>query len=249
MIIEPHQIIVSGLSVEVVRKAIKNLHLGVYPPHGCVRVAAPLAVNDDAIRLAVVTRLGWIKKQQTKFTTQARQTPREYVTGETHYFQGQRYRLNVVHQEGRSHVAIRNKSIIDLFVNKSADKTQREKIFQVWYRQQIKLLVPDLLAKWETVIGVKAAEWGIKQMKTKWGTCNTQSKRIWLNLELIKKPVACLEYIIVHELVHLLEKNHNDYFITHMDAFMPLWRLRREELNRSILGHSDWGLSVTQCTK
>ena len=240
MNIETHHITVSGLSVEVIRKRIKNLHLGVYPPHGRVRVAAPLAVKDDAIRLAIVTRLGWIKRQRTKFKEQPRQTPREYVSGETHYFKGQRYRLNVVYQDDHAHIAIRNKSTIDLFVNKGAGKIQREKVFQGWYRQQIKLLIPALLTKWETIIGVKAAEWGVKQMKTKWGTCNTKAKRIWLNLELIKKPVECLEYILVHELVHLLEKSHNDNFIALIDKFMPLWRFRREELNHTPLRHSDW---------
>lgn len=241
MTTDTHQIKVSGLTVDVVRKDIKNLHLAVYPPIGRVRVAAPLRVSDEAVRLAVVSRLGWIKKQKTKFTNQARQSEREYVSGESHYCQGQRYRLNVIYQSGSSRVAIRNKSAIDLYVREGNDKVQRERVILSWYRQNLKELIPDIIAKWEKVIGVQVADWRVKQMKTKWGTCNIDAQRIWLNLELAKKSTQCLEYIILHEMVHLLEKHHNDHFTVLMNKFMPQWRLHREELNRSALGHEEWG--------
>jgi predicted metal-dependent hydrolase len=237
---ETHNIRVSGLLVEVVRKRIKNLHLGVYPPSGRVRVAVPLHVTDEAVRLAVITRLAWIKRQRAKFEKQERQSERDYVTGESHYFQGRRYRLNVVYRKGRAHVVVRNKSTIDLFVREGSTTAQREKVFVQWYRQQLKAMIPPLIEKWESIIGETVAAWGVKKMKTKWGTCNIKARRIWLNLELVKKPVQCLEYIIVHEMVHLLERHHNDRFAALMDKFMPQWRLHRDELNRSALRHEMW---------
>jgi predicted metal-dependent hydrolase len=240
MIIERRQISIRGLPVDVVRKAIKNLHLGVYPPHGRVRVAAPLAVTDEAVRLAVIGKLGWIKRQRARFEDQPRQSKREMVSGESHYFLGQRYRLNVEVQNGPARVAIRNKRKIDLFVREGSDTAQRERVLHAWYRQQLKSLIPPLIAQWEAAMGVKVAEWGVKQMKTKWGACNLEARRIWLNLELAKKPVRCLEYIIVHEMAHLLERHHNDRFTKLMDSFMPQWRLQRAKLNRAPLGHATW---------
>ncbi len=235
-----HQIKVGKLIVDVVRKDIKNLHLAVYPPFGRVRVAAPLRVNDEAVRLAVISRLSWINKQKNKLTNQARQSEREYLTGESHYFQGRRYRLNVIWQSGKAYVAIRNKSTIDLFVTKDSDKARREEVMLKWYRQQLKDQIPSLLAHWEKLIGVRVNDWRLKKMKTKWGTCNIEVNRIWLNLELAKKSSQCLEYIIVHEMTHLLERHHNDRFIKLMDEFMPQWRVYRDELNHSLLGHEVW---------
>lgn len=240
MTTDTHQINVSGLAVDVVRKDIKNLHLGVYPPMGRVRVAAPLRVSDEAVRLAVISRLSWIKRQKIKFTKQARQSAREYVSGESHYFQGRRYRLKVIYQNDKPRVIIRNKSIIDLYVQEGSELAQRQKVLLTWYRQQLKELIPALVEHWEPIIGVKVASWHIKHMKTKWGTCNIEAQRIWLNLELAKKSVQCLEYIIVHEIVHLLERHHNDHFIELMNKFLPQWRLHREELNHSPLGHEEW---------
>lgn len=235
-----HQITVSGLVVDVVRKNIKHLHLAVYPPDGRVRVAAPLRVNDEAVRLAVITRLGWIKKHQTKFKGQQRQSPREYVSGESHYFQGQRYLLHVIYQDHPPRVEIRNKTTIELHVRTGSDAAHKARVMQAWYRSQLKESIPALLAKWEAVVGVQSQEWGVRQMKTRWGSCNVRARRIWLNLELAKKPVHCLEYIIVHELVHLLERLHNDRFNAYMDRFMPQWHLYRAELNSAPLGHEDW---------
>jgi hypothetical protein len=240
MIIEGRQISIRGLPVDVVRKSIKNLHLGVYPPHGRVRVAAPLAVSDEAVRLAVIGKLGWIKRQRARFEDQPRQSKREMVSGESHYFLGQRYRLNVELQNGAGRVAIRNKRTLDLFVREGSDTAQRERVLLAWYRRQLKALIPPLIAQWEAAMDVKVAEWGVKQMKTKWGACNVEARRIWLNLELAKKPVQCLVYIIVHEMAHLLERHHNDRFTKLMDSFLPQWRLQRAELNRAPLGHATW---------
>lgn len=226
--------------MEVLRKDIKNLHLGVYPPHGRVRVAAPLVVSDDAVRLAVINKLGWIKRQKARFSEQSRQSQREMVNGESHYFLGRRYRLRVHEQDGPAKIALHGIASIDLFVRPDASLKQRETALLRWYREQLKAVIPPLMEKWQPVIGVVVADWGIKKMKTKWGGCNTKARRIWLNLELAKKPVHCLEYIIVHELVHLLERKHNARFIIMMDQFMPKWQSYRKELNRSVLSHEKW---------
>lgn len=235
-----HQIDVNGLAVDVVRKDIKNLHLAVYPPNGRVRVAAPLRVNDEAVRLAVIARLAWIKRQQLKFEEQERETQREYVNGESHYFQGARYRLNVIVRDAPSRVIVRNKRFIDLYVRPHSTLEQRERIMSAWYRAYLRQTVPPLIEKWASIIGVEVAEWGIKQMKTRWGTCNIKARRVWLNLELAKKSARCLEYILVHEMVHLLERHHNERFLELMNKFMPQWRLLREELNRAPLSHETW---------
>ena len=235
-----HQLIVNGLVVDVVRKDIKNLHLAVYPPGGRIRVAAPLQVNDEAVRLFTISRLSWIKRQQAKFQDQERQSAREIISGESHYHQGHRYLLNVEYREGPPTVHIRNNKILDMFVRPGSDTRERERVLINWYRRQLKEAIAPLIAKWEAIIGVQVAEWGVKQMKTKWGTCNIEARRIWLNLELIKKPAHCLEYIIVHEMIHLLERHHNERFMMYMNQFMPLWQHYREELNRAPLGHATW---------
>ncbi|HEY0754161.1 MAG TPA: SprT family zinc-dependent metalloprotease [Ktedonobacteraceae bacterium] len=237
---EKHQITVDGLIVDIVRKDIKNLHLGVYPPAGRIRVAAPLRVNDEAVRLFTISRLAWIKRQQARFEQQERQSAREFVSGESHYYQGRRYLLNVVYRAGTPTAAIRNNKTLDLFVRPGSDSAERERVLLTWYRRRLKEEIAPLLAKWEAIIGVQVAEWSVKQMKTKWGTCTIKARRIWLNLELSKKPVHCLEYIIVHELVHLLERHHNERFMAYMNRFMPLWQHYREELNREPLGHETW---------
>ncbi|QBQ56180.1 M48 family metallopeptidase [Nitrosococcus wardiae] len=235
-----HFIEVSGLRVEVVRKAIKNLHLGVYPPVGRVRVAAPLRVDDEAVRLAVISKLGWIRRQQARFLEQPRQSPRQMVTGESHYFQGRRYRLHVVEENAAPRVQLKGNTALELYVRPGSDATKRRAILNEWYRRELKALVPNLIIQWEPVIGVQVAEWGVKKMKTKWGTCNIAARRVWLNLDLAKHPFRCLEYILVHEMVHLLERYHNDRFRHLMDQFLPSWRLRHEELNQGPLAHEHW---------
>ena len=237
---EARQITVNGLRVYIVRKAIKNLHLGVYPPHGRVRVAAPLRVSDDAVRLAVIGKLGWIRRQRARFEAQPRQSAREMVRGESHYFLGTRYRLCVIHWDGAPRVVLHNRSTMQLHVQPGTSAEQRERVLQRWYRQQLKELIPPMIEKWETIIAVKVAAWGVKKMKTKWGSCNREARRIWLNLELAKKPLQCLEYIVVHEMMHLLERHHNGRFTTLMDELLPNWRLHRDGLNDAPLGHETW---------
>ena len=235
-----HKIIVNNIIVDVVRKDIKNLHLAVYPPTGRVRIAAPLKSNDDAIRLFVISKLSWIKKHKIKFETQERQTAREYVTGESHYYQGKRFLLNVTHENAMNKVIIRNKTSIDLFIDKDSTLEQRHRIMTEWYRKQLKEQISPILDKWQKIIGVAACDYRIRRMKTKWGSCNVAARSILLNLELIKKPKHCIEYIVVHELVHFLERHHNDRFISHMDKFMPQWRNYRDELNCFVLNHAHW---------
>ena len=234
------EIKVSGLAVQIVRKDIKNLHLGVYPPNGRVRVAAPLALTDDAVRLAVISRLAWIKRQRAKFEGQPRQSEREMVTGESHYFLGQRLRLNVIEHHGAGKVVLPNKSTMTLYVRPGTSSVQRKQVLQRWYREQLKALIPPLVDKWQTTLGVQITDWGIKKMKTKWGACTIEARRIWLNLELAKKPVQCLEYIVVHELIHLLQGHHNQRFMAFMNQHLPTWRVWRDMLNHAPLAHENW---------
>lgn len=235
-----HQIEVSGIVVDVVRKDIKNLHLAVYPPHGRVRVAVPRYVEDEAVRLAVISKLPWIQRQQKQFLTQERQTQRQYISGESHYFEGQRYLLHVEYRDEVPSVTIRNKKILELVVRPGSDITHRERVLLHWYRERLKQQAAPLIDKWQSIIGVQVDDWRTKQMKTKWGSCNIEARRIWLNLELAKKPIQCLEYIVVHELVHLLERHHNARFIRLMDTYLPNWRMVRDELNREPLAHENW---------
>jgi predicted metal-dependent hydrolase len=236
-----HQIEVRGIPIEIVRKDIKNLHLGVYPPNGRVRAAVPLRLDDEAVRLAVVARLGWIRRQQERFAAQVRQSQREMVSGESHYVQGQRYRLHVIEHDGPPSVAVRNRTTLELRVRPDSDREQREAVLYAWYRRQLRAQIPPLLAKWQPILGVDVADWRIKKMKTRWGSCTIEAQRIWLNLELAKKPPACLEYILVHEMVHLLERHHNERFQALMEHFLPNWQMARDVLNRAPLAHEDWG--------
>jgi len=235
-----HYIEVRGLPIEIVRKEIKNLHVGVYPPAGRIRVAAPLRINDEAVRLAVISRLSWIRRQQTQFTNQERQSHREFVSGESHYFQGRRYRLNVVEHDGPSFVYLPNIRTMQLFVRPALYGKQREAVVQQWYRRSLRKQIPQLLERWEAKLGVTVADVRIRRMKTRWGGCNANARRIWLNLELAKKAPKCLEYILVHEMVHLLERHHNDRFRSVMDKIMPSWRSYRDELNRAPLANENW---------
>lgn len=228
------QITVSNITIDVVRKDIKNLHLGVYPPTGRVRIAAPLKVTNEAVRLFAVSKIAWIKKHKRGFEKQERQSLREYVTGESHYFNGKRYLLNVITDTGPLKVHVRHK-YIDLHVKENHTPTQRAAVLNKFYRNYLKEVVPGIIAKAEKALGVKLEEYSIKQMKTKWGTCNIEEKRIWLNLELAKKNIESIEYIIVHEMVHLLERHHNEKFIAYMDKFMPHWKFYKEELNKQPL--------------
>ncbi|OED37904.1 metal-dependent hydrolase [Chromatiales bacterium (ex Bugula neritina AB1)] len=230
---------IGGLAVQIHRKAIKNLHLAVLPPDGKVRVSVPAHITTEAVRLAVIDKLGWIKRQQKAFQEQARQAERRYVSGETHYFFGRAYRLKV-QDSGKTHISIGAGNRLVLSIRSNADAPARERAMERWYREQLKARVPALLEKWQPKVGKQATCCGIKKMKTKWGSCNTDTGSIWLNLELAKKPVPCLDYILVHELVHLHERTHNEQFRGWMDRLMPDWSERRRLLNQSPLSHEYW---------
>jgi predicted metal-dependent hydrolase len=234
--IKRDSITLRGLRVEVLHKDIKNLHLGVYPPDGRVRVAAPLHVKKDAVRLAVVTRLGWIKRQRAKFEAQVRQSPREMVDGETHYVFGRPYRLRVIASTGRPQVSLRNKTFLELHIPADSTAQSRAKVLDQWYRTELAVVAVALKEKWEFRLGVRAEKCEIRKMRTKWGSCNPQSGRVILNVELAKKPHNCIEYIVLHELAHLVERQHSDRFIALMSKHLPNWRQLKESLNQQPLG-------------
>jgi predicted metal-dependent hydrolase len=239
--ISPEILQIANVQIDVVRKNIKNMHLAVYPPHGRIRLAVPENTDEEILRLFAISKLGWIKKHVKNFKEQARETKRDYVSGESHFFQGKRYILEVHEDKGYSKVSVNGTKKINFKVPTGATTEDKSRIMKEWYRKQLKIQIPPLIQKWEKVVGVQVNDWGVKQMKTKWGACNIEAKRIWLNLELAKKPPICLEYILVHELVHLHEKNHNERFIALMNQFMPKWRLHRNELNSLPIVHNEWG--------
>lgn len=234
------QITIGNIKIDVVCKDIKNAHLAVYPPKGRVRIAAPLKMNEDAIRLFAISKLSWIKRNQRKFEIQERVTPREYKQRESHYFRGRRYLLHIVETEASPKVLLKNKTYIDLYIRPGASTKKRHEIITEWYRAELKKQIPAIIEKWENILNVKVKSWQAKQMKTKWGSCNIAEKRIWINLELAKKPEHCLEYIIVHEMVHLRERHHDDKFLYYMDTYLPNWRKLKSELNRLPASHADW---------
>lgn len=231
---------VGGITVEVVRKDIKNLHLGVYPPHGRVRIAVPMHIDDEAARLAVANKLSWLKKQIAAFARQPRLSDPDAVSGESWYVFGQRYRLLVVTSKGKPEVRKPTKSRLELHVPSRCKKEIRLTMLDRWYRKQLREAAEPLLSEWESKIGVKAEFWGVKRMKTKWGSCSHETSRVWLNSELAKKPIECLEYIVVHELIHLREPSHDDNFVKLMDKYLPNWQSLRDILNSTPLAHEDW---------
>lgn len=236
---EQRDLIVGGLRVEVRRKDNKHLHLGVYPPHGRIRVSAPLRTKDDTIRLAVVTRMPWIRRRQKALREQPRQTERELITGETHYVRGRPYRLSVVERRGPP--TVRLGSRLEIVLRPGHTQRQRESLLQAWYRRQLTSEVDKLVRRWAPRLGVHVNEVRIKRMRTRWGTCTQAAKRIWINSELAKKAPRCLEYIVVHELVHLIHKRHDESFVAIMDRELPRWRAARLLLNQQPLAHEKWG--------
>ena len=234
------QILIRNIKIDVVRKDIKNIHLAVYPPSGRVRIAAPVGVNDDTIRLFAVSKLGWIKQLQRKFEGQERIPKREYKNRESHYFQGCRYLLNIIEKDAPPKVILRTKTYIDLYVRPLTQIEKRHDIMTEWYRGELKQQLPAIIEKWEKQLNISGTGWQVKQMKTKWGACNIEKKRIWINLELAKKPPGCLEYIIVHEMVHLMERHHNEQFLYYMDTYLPNWKQLKSELNKLPVSHADW---------
>lgn len=234
------QVKLGNLAVDVVLKNIKNVHLSVYPPTGKVRISAPSRMSLDTIRVFAISKLGWIKLQQKKLREQERETPREYLNRESHYLWGRRYLLTVQETDAVPSIELKH-SRIYLQVPSGTAENKRQELVQEWYREQIKLAMPPLLTKWQPLIGVKLNRFFVQQMKTKWGSCNPSAKSIRLNTELAKKPPQCLEYIVVHEMAHLIEPTHTRRFIALMDQFMPKWQFYRDELNHLPVRHETWG--------
>jgi len=235
-------ITVSDISVEVVRKNIRSLRLAVYPPEGRVRLSVPRHTTDEYIRLMVASRLPWIKKKQAHIEQLPRQTELEYVSGECHCYQGKHYLLNVVERCGKHELVVDDhKAEMILYVRPNTIKEKRALVVERWYRQQLEKAIPALIEKWQPIIKKQLADWGVKKMKTKWGSCNITDKRIWLGLELAKKPAICLEYVFVHEMVHLHERYHNANFRRLMDKYLPDWRLMDDILRRPQLEHGPSG--------
>jgi len=221
---------VSGIDVVIEKKDIKHLYLYAKPPAGRMTVSAPAAMDDGNIRAFVASRIPWIRQQQKRFRDQQRQTERQYISGESLYLWGHRYNLDVVYSRQRNHIALKGKRVI-LQVREESVIAQRENVVNEWYRGQVEQAIPRLLEKWEGTMGVHADEWQVKNMRTKWGTCSVNAKRIWINLQLAKKPPECLEYVIVHELCHLREKSHNRVFVEYLDRRLPDWRNTKSMLN------------------
>lgn len=234
------QVHLGELAVEVIRKDIKNVHLSVHPPTGKVRIAAPSRMNLETIRVFAISKLAWIRQQQHKLQEQDRETPREYLDRESHYVWGRRYLLTLLETEQSPSVKLSHSRLV-LHLRPETDPGRRQVLLEDWYREQLKAAVPALLAKWEVLVNVKVARFYVQRMKTKWGSCNPGARTVRLNTDLAKKPRECLEYIVVHELVHLLEATHNARFIALMDQFMPKWEGYRDTLNRLPVRHETWG--------
>jgi predicted metal-dependent hydrolase len=227
------------ISVKVVKRDIKNIHLSVYPPTGAVRISAPLRMKSDTIRVFAISKLGWIKKQQEKLKKQDREAPRDYLDRESHYLWGERYLLKIVEEDAPPWVELKHKKIL-LYIRPGANQEKKEAILDEWYREKLKEAIPPLIAKWEKLIKVKVNRFYVRRMKTKWGSCNPSAKSIRINTELVKKLPDCLEYIVVHEMAHLRERTHNKRFIALMDSLLPKWEFYREMLNQSPLRHESW---------
>ena len=233
------QIKLGEIAIDVVQKEIKNIHLSVYPPTGRVRISAPLRMDLDTIRVFAITKLGWIKSQQQKLREQERESPREYLDRESHYVWGRRYLLEVVESDQPPRVQLKH-SKLQLQVRPGSDEEKKQAIVAAWYRDQLRQAIPPLIAKWETTLGVKVERFFVQRMKTKWGSCSFARRNVRLNSELAKKPRECLEYLIVHEMVHLMEPTHNSRFTALMEQFMPKWQFYREVLNRLPVHHEQW---------
>jgi predicted metal-dependent hydrolase len=233
------QIKLGGIAVDVVLKDIKNVHLSVYPPTGRVRISAPKRMRIDTIRVFAVSKLDWIKQQQTKLREQERETPREYVDRESHFVWGKRYLLTVYESGEPPSIELKHSRML-LRVRPRTDEDKRQALLEEWYRQQLKEAVPALLARWQPLLGVQVQRFFVQRMKTKWGSCNHKAHTIRLNTELAKKPAECLEYIVAHELVHLLEPSHKARFVALMDRFMPRWQFHRQVLNRLPVRGERW---------
>lgn len=228
------------IEIEVIRKSIKNIHLSVYPPVGRVRLSAPERIPLDTIRVFALSKLAWIKSQQKKLRAQARETQREYVNRETHYVWGERYLIQVIERDAVPSVSLDHSTMV-LSVRPNATRQKKREVVDSWYRELVKQALPEFIQKWEPIMGVSVKKVLVRRMKTRWGSCTPATAGLRINTDLAKKPPECLEYILVHEMAHLLEPSHNQRFIRLMDQFMPKWQFYRDELNRLPVRHEDWG--------
>jgi predicted metal-dependent hydrolase len=233
------QVKLGDIEVDVVLKDIKNVHLSVHPPTGRVRIAAPKRMRIDTIRVFAISKLDWIKQQQTKLRAQERETPRDYVDRESHYVWGKRYLLTLSERDEPPCIKLTHSGML-LSVRPGTDEDKRQALVEEWYREQLRKAVPALLARWQPLLGVRVERFFVQRMKTKWGSCNHKAGTIRLNTELAKKPAECLEYIVLHELVHFLEPTHSARFSALMDQFMPKWQLHRQLLNRLPVRRENW---------
>ncbi|WP_454786115.1 M48 family metallopeptidase [Legionella sp. WA2024007413] len=223
-----------GIPIEISRKKIKNMNLRIYPPDGLVKVSVPLRFSEQLIRQSLESKSAWIHKQRERIRNRAVLEACTFETGSTIVFRGNKYLLIIEEHYGPAQIKIQNE-LIYCYTQPNSTPTQIQTLIEGWYKQQMQRLLPELIHRWEAIVGVKVAEWGIRKMKTRWGSCNTRAARIWLNLNLIKKPPICLEYVLVHELVHLLEPSHNQRFYGLMSKFMPQWREYEYHLEGRIL--------------
>lgn len=227
------------ITVDVVRRDIKNVHLSVHPPSGRVRIAAPTRMKLDTLRLFAISKLGWIKAQQKALREQERESPREYLDRESHYLWGKRYLLKVVEEDAPAGVHIKGSRLL-LYVRPGAGVEKREEVLTRWYRERLKEAAPPIIELWSPRLNVDVERFFVQRMKTKWGSANPVARSVRLNTELAKKPKECLEYIVVHEMIHLIEPTHNERFMRLMDKAMPMWKAYRDILNRLPVRHERW---------
>lgn len=228
-----------AIEAEVILKDIKNVHLSVHPPTGRVRIAAPARMSLDTIRVFAISKLSWIKQQQKQLAEQQRETRREYLERESHYVWGKRYLLSIVERDERPSIELQHSKML-LSVRPGTDAAKRHEIMEHWYREQLRQAAPELIDRWAPRLGVQVAKFFVQRMRTRWGSCNPTTASIRLNTDLAKKPRQCLEYIVVHEMTHLLEPTHNARFVALMDRFLPQWRHHRQTLNRLPVRHEEW---------
>ena len=228
-------IILNNIEIQVTKKKIKNLHLSVMPPNGSVKISAPIEVSDDAIIAFASSRLGWIKAQIATFENHERESKREYVSGESFYLFGRRYLLNVIHTN-KNKIEIQNDRII-LGLKKNTTNDQKINFVTNWYRNELRKELKKLLEIWQTRTRLIPVSWQIKDMKTKWGSCTKNKGKLWFNLQLAKKPIDCIEYVVLHELIHLKVEKHNNEFKNLMQQYMPNWQERKSTLNNFILDY------------
>jgi len=237
-----YQINIANITIEVIKKGIKNLHIAVYPPIGRVRIAAPEKTTDEAIRLFGISKLSWIKKNKQKYLQQERENQREYVEGESLMYKGKRYVLKLANNTPQNKIIIKNKKYIEISSKTFENEIEIGKQYENWLREELKEIVKVKITKWEKVTKLKVKSWKIQKMKTRWGSCNKKTGNILINFELIKKSENCIDYVVLHEIIHLIEPKHNKNFVRLLDKYLPKWLQFKQELNDGMLPHANWNL-------